>query len=93
MARDLYPSIPDNSNLALGDFCREVTRQRQQDVEEFSNLYNLFMQGRKVGKIPTGSSDVTNQDRIGDFNYDTDYLYICVNDSGASWRRVAIGSW
>lgn len=93
MARDGYPIIANDSNAVLKQFCQEITRQREQDVEDFNNLSNVFLKGRKVAKIPTGSTDTSN-DRIGDFNYDTDFIYVCVDDSGtAVWRRVAIGAW
>jgi hypothetical protein len=78
----------------LVDFAKDVARKRLEDIANFNNLPNLFMAGRKVGKVPTGSADVTPSDRIGDFNYTTSYLYICVDNSGtAAWRRVALGSW
>lgn len=94
MTTGLYPMIETTSPEALAYFAQEIARQREQDVEEFSNLSNIFIRGRKVDKIPTGSTDVTNDDRVGDFNFDTSYLYICVDNSGtATWRRVAIGSW
>jgi hypothetical protein len=93
MTTQPYPFIENDSNAILGEFCRESARLREQDIADFSNLSNVFMKGRKVGKIPTGSSDVSAGDRIGDFNYDASYLYICVDNSGAAWRRITLGSW
>lgn len=93
MAQELYNFIESEDPKDLAVFCREAARLREQDVEQFSNLSNVFMSGRKVGKIPTGSSDVAATDRIGDFNYDANYLYLCVDNSGATWRRVTLGSW
>jgi len=91
MAKKLFDFIESEDPRDLARFCREVARVREEDVSDFNNLPNIFMQGRKVGKIPASSAD-TIDNRIGDFNYDADYLYICVNDSGsAAWRRVAIG--
>lgn len=87
----IWPAI--NREIEILGFCKDITRLRRQDVAEFNNLPNVFIEGRKVGKIPTGSSDTTG-DRVGDFNYDASYMYICVDNSGtAEWRRVAIGSW
>lgn len=87
----IWPTIASRDELL--EFCKDITRLRRQDVAEFNNLPNVFIEGRKVGKIPTGSSDTTG-DRVGDFNYDASYIYICVNNGGtAAWRRVAIGSW
>ena len=93
MAKKDYPRLANDSNPVLRKFCEEITRIREEDIKDFANLENIFMRGRKVGKVPTGSSDITGS-RVGDFNYDTSYLYICVDNSGtATWRRVAIGSW
>lgn len=93
MATRLYEFISTTNNEELAKFCRDVARIREEDVEDFSNLTNVFMRGRKVGKIPSSSADTTG-DRVGDFNYDTSYLYICVDNSGtATWRRATLGSW
>lgn len=94
MTTQRYEVVPEDADI--GDiifFCQNVTRTREDDIDNFNNLKNIFMGGRKVGKFPTGSSDIEATDRIGDFNYDADYLYICVDDSGAAWRRVILGSW
>lgn len=93
MSTQPYVFISNESLREIGNFCREITRIREQDVNDFTNLSNVFMSGRKVGKIPTSSTDIIITDRIGDFNYDADYLYICVEDSGAAWRRITLGSW
>lgn len=87
-----YPNV--NRPEELVNFAKDVARKRLEDIANFNNLPNLFISGRKVAKVPTGSADVDPSDRIGDFNYTTSYLYICVDDSGtAAWRRVALGSW
>lgn len=91
--RNRYTIIDNDSNAVLGNFCREIARIRNEDITDFNNLQNIFMRGRKVGKIPTGSSDIASTDRVGDFNYDASYLYLCVDNSGATWRRIALGSW
>lgn len=93
MTKRSYDLIPNNEPEQIGEFCREVARLRQEDIEDFSNLSNIFMRGRKVGKIPTGSTDTDASDRVGDFNYDASYLYLCVDNSGATWRRIALESW
>lgn len=77
----------------LLDFAKDVARKRQEDIVDFNNLPNVFIRGRKVDKVPTGSAD-TADSRVGDFNYTISFLYICVDNSGtAAWRRVALGSW
>lgn len=93
MAKRSYDLIPNDTVEQLGEFCRSVARIREEDIQDFNNLSNVFMRGRKVGKIPTGSTDVAATDRLGDFNYDASYLYLCVDNSGATWRRIALGSW
>lgn len=74
-------------------FCQDVTRKRKDDIGEVDNFANIFISGRKVAKVPTASTD-TIDSRVGDFNYDAAYLYVCVDVAGsAAWRRVALGSW
>lgn len=76
----------------LFDFIDEITRLRDDDLSDFDNLKNVFISGRKVGKVPSSSSDITG-DRVGDFNYDASYIYICVDNAGtAAWRRASLGS-
>lgn len=92
MAKRLYSVAVESTLESLVNFCKDITRLREEDVAEFNNLSNIFISGRKVGKIPSGSSDTTG-DRVGDFNYDASYIYLCVDNGGtAAWRRVAIGS-
>lgn len=92
--RDLYPNVTNPTLADVLTFCLEVARTREQDLQDFYNLPNVFVKGRKVDKVPTGSSDVTDEDRAGDFNYDTSYMYVCVEDgSSVTWRRATLGSW
>lgn len=89
-----YPKIYFNNLADALEFCREVAKERTNDIKDFDNLKNVFMSGRKVGKIPSASSDVAATDRIGDFNYSASYFYILVDNGGtAAWRRIALGSW
>lgn len=96
-----YPNImaPDSASTDkkvddLRNFCNFVNRQRPQDVTQFNNLSQTFVMGRKVGKIPTSSTDVVAADRVGDLNFDASYGYICVNDSGSAvWRRWSLATW
>ncbi len=81
--------LPNDVQLLL----RYIVKERPNDVKEFDNIQNRFMAGRKVAKVPSGAATVT-EDRIGDFNYDQDYFYIVVNNSGtAEWRRIAYTAW
>ena len=84
-----------NSEEDLVDFAKDITRKRNEDINEFNNLQNIFMRGRKVSKVPTAFDDTATTDREGDFNYDASYIYLAVNDSGTiKWSRVAISvSW
>jgi hypothetical protein len=86
-----YPAIINGNEK---DVLRRIVELRHDDVSDFTNLPQVFMSGRKAGKVPTGSADVAVTDRLGDFNYDTSYLYLAVNNAGSLvWRRVAISSW
>lgn len=88
-----YPKIKLQTLGDVIEILNDITKERKTDVSEFNNLKNTFISGRKVGKIPTGAADVAATDRVGDFNYDASYLYLCVDNSGAAWRRVALSSW
>lgn len=89
-----YPYWPAESMDDLKDQMRQICNTRKDDITQISNLVNVFVLGRKVGKVPASSVDVTATDRIGDFNVDTAYAYYLIDDSGvAKWRRVAVASW
>lgn len=84
------PKIPEDAQELL----TTIIEERLNDVKDFDNLQNRFVLGRKTGKIPSGTTDISNTDRVGDINYDADYLYIIINNLGvAEWRRVALSSW
>lgn len=90
----LYPQVVENTIEDHTYFLKQISRLRQEDVQEFTNLQNTFLAGRKVNKIPSASIDVIQTDRVGDFNVTTDYAYYLINNSGtAEWRRVSVVSW
>jgi hypothetical protein len=83
-----YPSILNEQETA--SWIRQVTELRNQDVADWNNLSELYMRGRKTEKTPASSTDTTDC-KPGDFNYDSDYFYICVEDSGSlSWRKIPL---
>lgn len=90
---DLYPQLFSDDTESLLIAVRRIIEERNSDVQNYNNLNQIFMSGRKVGKIPTSSADIAATDRVGDFNYSASYLYLCVDDSGAKWRRIALASW
>lgn len=93
MSKKLYPDLRDESPSSVGAWIREVTRIRREGVGDFNNLSQLYIMGRKVGKVPTAYDDVADSDREGDFNFDNGYIYLLVDDSGTlKWARTAHGS-
>ena len=73
---------------------RQITNIRKDDITQIQNLQNIFIYGRKVGRIPTSSADVIAGDKINDINWDASYIYILVDNAGTgAWRRAALGSW
>lgn len=89
-----YPYYPAEDLDDAKDQLRQICNVRKDDIAQISNLTNIFFSGRKVGKIPSGSSDVDAADRVGDINYDANYLYILIDNAGtAEWRRATLGAW
>lgn len=88
-----YPKMQDQTLNEVIKVIEYITKERRNDVADFDNLINVFISGRKVGKIPTGSSDVADTDRLGDFNYDHSYAYLLIDNGGASWRRIHLNTW
>lgn len=85
-----YPKVISEDSALLASVLRFIVRERENDVTANNNLPQVFISGRKVGKVPTASADVAVTDRAGDFNYDTDYIYLF---TGAAWGRAALGTW
>ena len=93
-AMNPYPKIGQSLHDDVVRVLEVAIQERKNDIKDFDNLTNVFIRGRKVDKVPSGATDITAADRVGDFNYDADYLYIVVDDAGtAEWRRAAIASW
>lgn len=93
-----YPQITPRDMADVINLLTAITKERPDDINDFENLQNRFMSGRKVAKIPTGASDVADTDRIGDFNIAEDsgvFYFITLVDNGgtAEWRRSALSSW
>lgn len=93
MATQAYPTIFKENLEGVMRWINDVARIRRDDIGDYTNLPNIYMRGRKVGKIPTASNDVSASDKIGDFNYDANYMYLLVDNSGAAWRRITLGAW
>lgn len=89
-----YPYWGAEKETDVKEQLRQICNIRKDDITQFGNLPEIFMSGRKVGKIPTGSTDIAVTDRLGDFNYDASYWYQVVDDTGnARWRRIALATW
>lgn len=93
-----YPTISDGDTDTLVQSLKlavnYIARERNTDISDFNNLPNKFISGRKVGRVPAGTTLAIATDRVGDINYDTSYLYICENQgSTAIWLRTSLSSW
>lgn len=88
----IYPLIKESTNRAMFDMLSFIGRARKDDVQAWDNLPNMFMSGRKVGKVPVNSTDIAPTDRVGDFNYDDTYYYFVVELSPgvAQWRTLPV---
>ena len=90
--RSLYPLVTEDNTV---DVLEEIIRLRQdEDVPDFTNLPNVLLTGRKIQRTPSSSADVVaGTDRENDFNWDTSFLYILVDNSGTLvWRRATLAS-
>lgn len=90
-----YPSIVRRTLDGISDVVEFIVRERDKDVRDWNNLQNIFVNGRKVNKVPSSSVDIDpNSDRIGDINYDASYFYyITLSGGNAVWRRIASSTW
>lgn len=89
-----YPSVFKKTVEGLVDAVQFIVRERDKDVRDWNNLQFTFISGRKVARIPTGSADVIDGDRVGDVSFQDDYVYYLYNNAGtAEWRRIAAGAW
>jgi len=90
-----FPKIIAQTLDSVRDAVLQIGRFRDEDIRDRNNFPQVFVQGRSVGRVPSGSADVVPTDRIGDQNLTADYAYFCVNDGmgAAVWRRIAMGSW
>ena len=90
-----WPRDIKKTNESIVSALNYMVRARKDDITEFDNLGNVFISGRKVDRIPTGSTDIVATDSVGDFNYDENYIYILVIDGSSNivWRRASLGSW
>lgn len=89
-----YPYWPAENLEDVKDQLRLICSERKNDISQVSNLTNIFVGGRLVGKIPSGSADVTPEDKIGDINFTATFMYVLINNAGtATWRRATLASW
>lgn len=69
-------------------FLQDVEDRRREDVIEQDSYNEKFLLARKVTKVPTSTTDVTATDRVDDFNWDENFIYILMDVSGPAieWR-------
>jgi len=89
-----YPYWSAESLEEIRELLRQITNTRKEDITVISQITSSFISGRKVGKIPSSSADVSASDKVGDVNYTASFLYILVDNAGTPvWRRVALAAW
>lgn len=89
-----YPYWAAETLEHVKDQLGQICHIRKDDITQVQNFTSIFVTGRKVGKIPSASNDVSPTDRLGDMNYTASYLYILIDNSGTpEWRRFTAGSW
>lgn len=89
-----YPYWSGETLEDIKEQLRQITSLRKDDISVISQITGSFISGRRVGKIPASSIDVQPTDKVGDVNYDANYFYILIDDSGTpEWRRIALSSW
>lgn len=94
-----YPPLTNNEYKSILDWINNVQQQRSKDVTDWDSLLQTYIHGRNRTyindrNVPTSSADTAVTDAEGDVMYDTNYLYILVNNSGTLvWRRVALAAW
>lgn len=90
----LYPSLSNSDPKTLKDALNFIARERQLDIVDRNNFPNIFVGGRKVGKVPAGSTDIATTDQEGDINYDSEHAYFAVNvGSTLTWLRASLSTW
>lgn len=94
-----YPNITPDTEDNRTELLRIITRERTNDISEANNYKNVFMRGRRVGRIPSSSSDVLDTDKINDFNIIDDggsvyYYTLVLVGSTPTWGRIDVNtSW
>lgn len=89
-----FPKIIDPNIDSHQEALLQISRYREQDITDRNTFNSIFLNGRKVGKVPSSSLDVASTDKLGDFNVTNAYAYWLINNAGAAeWRRVAVASW
>ncbi len=86
MSKTLYPLVITDSQIP--EVVREMVRLREQDVDDFTNLSQVFLGGRTGVRVPSSPSDVLATDNVGDVVNDDTYEYKLVQiTGGALWDR------
>lgn len=89
-----YSTLIENNLESHTRALQQITRLRNEDIGDWNNLANTYVSGRKVGRVPSSSVDVIDGDRVGDINYDLNYLYLLSTDGVTpAWRRIALAAW
>lgn len=88
-----YPKV--NSDKDFFPALQYIVKERRNDIADFQALETRVGIMRKVEKVPSGSTNIAASDRVGDFSFDSSYIYLCIEStsSTAEWRRATLSTW
>jgi hypothetical protein len=93
MTTELYPQVFVEEEIIPA--LQEISRKRNKDITDFSNLDQRFTRGRRTERVPTSATDVVAGDSQFDVVNDATYEYILLDIGGTlRWdRRTLNTSW
>lgn len=84
-----YPYYPIQTDADVKEVLSRIANIRKDDITQIQNLQNIFVGGRKVGKIPANSGDVAVTDRLGDISFDNSNMYVLQNSGAPAWIKYS----
>jgi len=85
-----YPAQVDKDSVV--EVLERIVAERQKDIKEFENQFNIYTKQVLNGRIPTSNSDVQAGDTLNGVVNDGTYEYKLLNLGGGSykWDRRAL---
>lgn len=87
-----YPYWPAETLQHLIEQMRQICNVRKDDIIRIQNFDSTYVMGRTTYRVPSGSADIVDGDKVGDVVLTSSFVYYLVDNGTPQWVRATLGT-